>query len=447
VLGEDNRHVEALKMRAMDHIEADRVEQALLDLRTAITEAPRDPEVMTIMAMAHEREGARELAGERLARAVEASNFGIAESLRYARFQIGEGRLGPAESTMLDALRRAPQNVELLLTLGQIHLQRQDWTRARQVVGLLRDLADPAAREAAAGLELAALQGEGRTPEAIGLLEGLASESADDLRIRLALVQTHLAAGDVEAAQAQVDAVLAEDPESLAGRMMQAALHVLGGEIDAAEELYRGVIAERPELREPYQILFALMNGLGREDEARALLAAGIEATERDAELVNIEAGLLYAEGKHEEAIARYEELYARDTSNVVIANNLASILTMHRDDDASLERAFQVARRLRGTEVPHFQDTYGWILVRRGDHEQALTYLEPAAAALEADPLVQYHLATAYGALERWDDAIARYTRVLDLAGTDSALPQVADARAQLDAIARRQAEAPAEQ
>jgi len=64
----------------------------------------------------------------------------------------------------------------------------------------------------------------------------------------------------------------------------------------------------------------------------------------------------------------------------VVVANNLASLLTAHRTDDASLDRAYRIARRLRGIDVPAFQDTYGWIAHRRGDYAEALDYLRPAA-------------------------------------------------------------------
>jgi predicted Zn-dependent protease len=399
------------------------------------------------MAMAHEREGATEQVGERLARAVDASNTGIPESLRYARFLINEGRLGPAESVLLDALRRAPENRDLLVTLGQVHLQRNDWTRARQVAGLLRDLGDPAAADQAAGLEIAALQGEGRTEEVVGLLEGIATEGEGNLRARIGLVQARIAAGDVEGAQDEVTAMLAEDPEGLPGRMMQAGLHVLRGEADEAEAIYRGVIAERPDIREPYQILFAMQNGLGRADEARATLEEGIAATNRDGNLLNTKAGLLYVEGDFEGAIAIYEELYARDTSNVVMANNLASVLSTYRDDPESLDRAFQVARRLRGTEIPHFQDTYGWILVQRGDNEQALTYLEPAAAALTDDPLVQFHLGMALFSLERWDDARTALTRAVEVAGEASTLPQIATARTHIAEIDARPPEPAANQ
>ena len=50
---------------------------------------------------------------------------------------------------------------------------------------------------------------------------------------------------------------------------------------------------------------------------------------------------------------------------------------------------------------MPYFQDTYGWILHRRGDSDQALGYLAPAAAALPGNALVQFHLAETELALE----------------------------------------------
>ena len=439
ILAADPRHVDALKMRARWRIDADRTEEALLDLRAALTEAPRDPEIMTIMAMAHEREGATEQVGERLARAVEASNNGRAESLRYARFLMREDRIGQAESIVLDALRRAPEDAELLTMLGQIHLQRSDWTRARQVAGLLRGLNNPAATERAAGLEVAALQGEGRTDDMLTMLQGLAVEGEGNLPARIGLIQARISSGDVAGAEAEVEALLAEDPDGLAGQLLHAGILVMKGETDEAEAIYRGVIADRPEVREPYQILFALLGGLNRTDEAEAVLDEGIAATNRNSELLNTKAGLSYMRGDFDNAIALYEEIYDRDTSNVVIANNLASVISTYRDDPESLDRAFQVARRLRGTEVPQFQDTYGWILLRRGDNEQALTYLEPAAAALTGDPLVQYHLGMAYHALERWDDAREALARAVEIAGEDSTLPQMAAARTHIAEIDAR--------
>jgi tetratricopeptide (TPR) repeat protein len=147
-------------------------------------------------------------------------------------------------------------------------------------------------------------------------------------------------------------------------------------------------------------------------------------------------AVLSEAAGDLKGALALYEALHARDPGSAVLANNLASLLATARSDPASLERAFRVARRLRGTNVPEFQDTYGWILHLRGD-PGALEYLAPAAAALPGNALVQFHRAEAAFALGRHAEARAGFQAALD-----GALPAAAAAaaRARLAALAAPQ-------
>ena len=118
-----------------------------------------------------------------------------------------------------------------------------------------------------------------------------------------------------------------------------------------------------------------------------------------------------------------------------MVANNLASLITAHHDDAASLARAEAIARRLRGSDVPAFQDTYGWIAFRRGNTDEALAHLEPAAKGLPQDALTQYHLGLLYAKLGRADDAKRQFTAALAVAG-DAALPQMVDAQKQLDAL-----------
>jgi tetratricopeptide (TPR) repeat protein len=441
VLAGDDRHVEALKLRARRFIAADRPERALQDLDVALTEAPHDPEIMTIMAAAHAREGAHDLVGRRLARAVEAAAFAPGESLRYARFLLSDSRPGPAESTLLDALRRAPENLELLGALGHTHVSRGDGPRARQVVETMRGLGGPDATRSANALELSILQAEGRADDIVAMLDRL--EDAGDVGARLGLARAHLAVGDTAAARAKLAPVLEEDPTSMAGRLLLAQTNAAEGETRAAEKLYRDLVAEAPPEAAAYEGLFTLLAGDGRADEARAVLEAGLAATGRNGPLLNRMVEVLVADGDFAGAIAILEELYARDSSDVAVANNLASLISTYRDDDESIERAFQVARRLRGTRNPFFQDTYGWILTRRGDSRQALNYLEPAAAELTDDPLTQVHLGMTYFALERWNEARAALARGVDAAGPDSRLPQIAQARERIAEIDAREMEA----
>ena len=114
----------------------------------------------------------------------------------------------------------------------------------------------------------------------------------------------------------------------------------------------------------------------------------------------------------------------------------LTILLATYKDDEESLTRAYAIARRLRGVEVPAFQDTYGWIAYRRGLLDEAVQHLEPGAAGLPNDPLAQFHLGMTYAALERPDEAIEALKRALELAPADDERPQFAEARKKLEEL-----------
>ena len=195
-------------------------------------------------------------------------------------------------------------------------------------------------------------------------------------------------------------------------------------------------MAAAPALPQAHLALYGFLAGEGRAAEAAAALDAGLRAAPDSTALVFAKAGLLEKEGDIDGAIAAYEGLYARDSGSPVLANNLASLITSYRDDAASLERAFAIARRLRGTDVPYFQDTYGWILHRRGDQDEALRYLAPAAEALPDNALVQFHLAETQLALDQRAAARASFARAVAAAEAGSPLPQLDAAKGRIAEI-----------
>ena len=75
-------------MRAGWLIDDDRIDEAIVTLRSALGQTPEDAEAMTLMARAHERAGNRDLMADMLSRAVEASGNAPEETLRYARHLI-----------------------------------------------------------------------------------------------------------------------------------------------------------------------------------------------------------------------------------------------------------------------------------------------------------------------------------------------------------------------
>ena len=436
VLAEDQSHVDALKMRANWLVEQDETDEAIIALRRALDQSPRDPEIMTLMARAHERAGSRELMGEMLSLAVEASNNAPEESLRYARFLLSDEKLAPAENVLIEALRLAPNDVGLLSALGGIHISRSDWGLAQQVIDTLEGLDSPAAAATANSMTARLLAAQDKTSEVVTFLEELVDEGQGGPGAQVAIVRAHLQQGRVEEAVSYVERELQENPQDRSLRFVSAALDELRGNVEAAEETYRDLVAEAPEAVLAWRALFLLQMKQDRQEDAAQTLESALAENPQSLDLLWAKASLLQQQNEVEEAIKVYERMYEINSASPLVANNLASLLTTARSDAESLEQAYSIARRLRSAEVPAFQDTYGWIAYRRGEYEEALAHLEPASEGLPNDPLAQYHLGMAYAALDRPEEAVAQFRKAIEVAGEGSALPQIEDARARIEAL-----------
>ncbi|WP_145108278.1 tetratricopeptide repeat protein [Cereibacter sediminicola] len=429
ILAEDARQVEALKLRARMRIDEDRPADAILDLRTAFDQAPRDAEIPTLTALAHERDGNPDLAGEQLALAVEISGRAPAESLRHARFLMGQGREAAAEALLIDARRAHPADLELLLQLADLRLKNRNWVGAQEVARILRTIERPEAQRAAQEVQAALLLGQDRVEEGLGLLQAQAGQTSEDLRAAGLIVQAQVRSGRIAEARTYLDGMLSGNPDEPALLLLSGNLHVIAGEFAPAEAIFRDLIARTPGDDTPVRLLYQLLMAGDRTPEAVAVVEAGLQAAPTSALLRWILAGHREQAGDIDGAIAIYETLYAEDSFNVVVANNLASLITAHRDDPESLERAHAISRRLKGSGNPAFQDTHGWIEYRRGNLLEALSNLEPAAAGLPDDPLVQFHLGMTYAGLNRPEEARRQLRRALELSeGRD--LPQMQEAR-----------------
>ncbi len=85
--------------------------------------------------------------------------------------------------------------------------------------------------------------------------------------------------------------------------------------------------------------------------------------------------------------------------------------------------------------EDPYIADTLGWIHYKRQSYGLALTQFVQAANALPDNPTVQYHLALALKANDRFDEAREKLTRILE---SDKDFPEKAEAQKLLQALQR---------
>lgn len=448
VLEDDPSQVDALKMRAAWLIEEDEADRAIAALRIALDVAPDDPDALVLMSEAYSRNGNRELAREFLALATEASNADPEVSLRYAGLLLENDGTLAAEEVLIDALRLAPQNLALLSALGELYGENQDWPRMEGVERRLRELSEPNAMRLADGLQATRLASQGRVDEAVSFLEDLAAGAEDgDLGVQVAVIRARLANNDVEGAMSYAQELLAANPDSLPLLAVLANVQNATGDFAEAEASFTRLTEAAPQAQQAWIGLIRSRTAQGDTAGAEAALNEALEVLPDALDLLWAQASFLERSGDIEGAIATYEQMYERAPNSPVVANNLASLISAYRDSDEDLERAYNVARRLRGSDLPAFQDTYGWIAYRRGDLDEALEHLEPAAAGLPGDALVQYHLGMTLSALGRTGDAIEQLRRALDIAGPEDTREQFEIARTEIARLEAAEASEAAEE
>lgn len=419
VLTEDPGQGDALLIRAGWRIADDRAAEAVIDLRSALGQSPNDPRLLAMLAEAYLRDGSRDLAADSLAQAAQASGSAPEYALRYASFLRAEGRDSLARTVLLDSWRDNRADPALLDALAGLALSTGDWALATEISATMRGIGNDAYLAAADRLDSAILIGQDRIDEGLALLEARAAAGPDDARWISLIVQAQIRGGKAEDARRFLDEALTRLPDDRELRHQSAALDMLLDRAVPAIAQYRRLIADNPADDLAVRSLYSLLRIAGEPAEADAVLAAGMAANPASADLRWVHASALQESGDYEGALAVYEDLYAKDSANVIVANNLASLLTTLRQDPETVARAYTIARRLRGTPIPAFQDTFGRIAHLQGETLEALPYLEAAAAGLPEDGSVQFHLGEVYAALGRVDEARARLTAAITLAGT----------------------------
>lgn len=437
VLSQDESNVDALKLRAGWLIAEDRGDEAIFDLRRALGQQPRDAETLTLLAQAHEREGNLALAGERLALALNVSEGASTEAMRYARFLLRDGRTAIARSVLMDTRASNPNDVEVLTTLARVLLDDGAWSEAQDIANKLRSITTPEAQQAATSLQAALLLGQNRVEDSVAFLQSEIEQGNGDITAISQVVWIHIQSGNAGTARAYLDQALADNPTDSTLQMLDASLYAIAGEFDAAEEVYRSLIKEFPQTEAPVLRLYNLLISTNQIAKADEVINAALVAQPTSTNLRWIKAGDLEAKGDINGAISLYEEMYAANSHSVTIANNLASLIAAHKDDTESITRAATIAKRLRELDIPAFQDTYGWIAYRQGDFEEAVKHLEPAAAGLPDDPLVQFHLGMAYAAIGEVEKAKLQLNHSLQVADGNP-LPQFDVARNKLNELSQ---------
>jgi len=387
--------------------------------------------------------------------------------LDLARALRRQGQLAQAIAETRSAFDRSGQALDIAEELFWLLCEADDRVAAIDLLTLLDDdRSDADALAVIARLD----RGLGRIAEARAIARRIAAIDPDAGAIALAEIQ--LAAGDRPAAQATLAAIeddsrFAEDAHrliaeaALAAGDPTAALAALAALPDGragAPDVHKGASNARKRAPDPHRAAPDAENGpdapgtrtprrsidsalvaalaladLGKLPDARAALAAFDGTPDHPAALL-ARARLAEHTGETSAALALLDPLI-RAKPDLVAALNLAGYLladASQRLGDA--ERYLRHARELAPGD-PAILDSWGWLLLRRGDARAAVRALDRAARFAPLEPEILVHLAAAWAADGAPRTAATTLDRAAALAPTPTVQKRIAALRQALPA------------
>jgi tetratricopeptide (TPR) repeat protein len=433
VLAKSPRDDEALLIRGTVALSRQDPRSAIADLRAVLRDQPNAIGVLRTLARAHLANGEPAVAEETMRHAAEANPDNLPLQLDFAELLVQLGKHDQAKSIIAGVVRKKPDSADALNAQFRLAVETHDLTTAKSAADAVVTLRP----KAAIGYMYQGMLAESddHAEEALRLYGTAADLEPDTAEPLEAVVRILANTNRLPQAMKRLDDVSARFTDSSLALVIKAELLVRTGKPADAFAPLDTAIARTPKWWRPYRDL--AMAQLGAKQDlsvAMATLRRGETQADGAQELRVDLARLLEKTGKPDEAIREYDQVLAADAQSEVAANNLAMLLATYRKDQASLDRARDLAARFSNSQNLAYLDTYGWVLYKRGDVAGSVPVFEHILQKEPNAAVARYHLGMAQSLAGDKSGARDNLTRAVN-SGTQ--FDGIDEARAQLDRLA----------
>lgn len=365
-----------------------------------IKQNKNDTRVMIELSKLAERDGKIQDAINWLDQVTKLNSKSIPPQLRLLSLLLRAGRNKDALLIANELENNHPTNQDILEAKGRVLIATGENGRAveifRQASYLTKNTPEQFFRIAQNQMQLKDFSGARKS------LQSAISLDPGHLPAHSALVNIETRLGGAAKALELALAVQAAYPKSPVGDLLTGDLYMRGKRYSEAEAAYRAGLkkAQSPTLSVR---LFHVRRRLGESKAALADLEAWNKKNPGYAMIHRVLASVYMNAGEIDRATEFHIAYVQKHPDDVRMINNLA-LLYQERNNPKALEFA-ERARKLNPQNASVL-DTYGWILVQRGDAAKGLRYLREAQTRAAKQLDVRYHIAVALNKLGRNKEA-----------------------------------------
>ncbi|HAX91142.1 MAG TPA: hypothetical protein DCY07_02905 [Rhodospirillaceae bacterium] len=384
ILEKNPGHSEALYVRASLAFDDGAYQNAITDLRAVIRDNPKTTSAYQLLSEILLLQGRLDLASDMLGKLLETHPDNAPARVRIAQLFEATGNAKYGLEHLALVTKALPAYAVGWESTARLAITAHKWDLAESAIDALRPL-------------------EGQTLTAdflTGQMMSAQGKTEEALTQYKKIVQTAPQSPLAEHATGAIIALYEKDknPQAIIDFLEPLtekgafALNALGesymkaGKLDLAASAFEKVIETGTRSPKPYlnrAVLFAKAKDF---DNALDVLQKGSKNNPADVMLPLMIADIYSKQNRHDDAIAVYEGILARNPDVPVAANNIAQLIADHKNtDSAMLEKARLIAERFISSPNPLLMDTLAWVYFRQGKLEQARTILDRAMATKEA--------------------------------------------------------------
>jgi len=422
VLAHEKSNENALLMQAYFKLTAKQYDDAIIDVRTVLRDNPDSVKALSLLARAHQAKGSEELAFKSYLKAYKINPTLPLLANRLAQYHIQNNQFDDANKILEESFRRGNRSAESLKIFAQVKVALQDWEAAEKIAKLLKQTeGQEALSQQMLGI---AYQGQEQHEESIKAFKEAHKLAPSASQPIVALVRIYSNAGKLEEAKKFLNSIIAVDASNVAAYTLLGQLSLQENQPEQAKKYFRKAVDINPRLTIGYRSLARIHMTDNRPEIAEKVIMEGLAAAPGDTVLTMTLASIYEKKLQFEKAISLYETLLDKNSDILIAKNNLASLLTDHRTDEASLSKARDLASEFKDSKIPYFRDTYAWASLNAGASvEESVVILEDIVKESEKTAVFNYHLGMAY--LKQGDKSRAsqHLLKAVEYSGADTAL------------------------
>jgi len=381
-------------LRAKFAVREKNFEQAIISLRIVTKEMPENIDAFLLLTAVYQQEDNKEQADRTLKSAYENNKTNAPGLLKLAQYHLSRN-IKKADK-IIDNYNSIKENDYNGLSIKATILnQNKKFTDAYEIANILIESYSDKPNGYLQTVPYYVQKQDKKG--AISLLEKGYLSVEDNSKILLLLTTLQVGEKQFDIVINRIKAEIKSSPDDVQLKIMLAKVYMVKDETNLAESMLKEAVSIDSVVEEPYLLLSQIYQTKRDINAVKEILIKGQKNVESSLKIPLRLASAYESEESYTSAIAVYRKVHEKQPDNLVIINNLASMLSDYGNDNDDLEFAKVLADKLKESGQLVFLDTIAWVYFKLGDYEVAINNLTQVVEKAPDINIFNYHLGMAY--------------------------------------------------